>query len=430
MQNQSPATNHHNTHQDSQHNKHKTQTSTRPRNVNSFLTNNPQILNELEIHFNFNRDETILKENNINYYYKYDINRETREELNRDLLKFIIDLIYYNETEEKKIKIYLLSQFLINSKFKPYFKIMTKGALNNNLYIINDMYYYLISGGKKKNPFINIDKININTDHNILKNCLCCFNEYSETQTNKKISCINCLNLEICISCFDRLENPKKCPLCRSPHINKIEFEGERQIKYIYNNKSYIETIKYNIIDDDELLLIFLGYDERGDDKIKICSHIFNITDEKKLMNDFFNNIDETILYYNVEFLFNLMINQYNDIIDIDIFKSIIEGCQTRNNANPIMKILGLRGPDEAEENKINFYENLINGDGLQHAHNKEFLLKIGRDREADADIYLFSDNSNISQWSINPQYFKNNYQNISNQTNIYNFDSLFYLRE
>jgi len=422
----------HNTHQDSQHNRHKTQTSTRPRNVNSFLTSNPEILNELNQHFIFNRDETIFKENNINYYYKYDINHETREELNRELLKFIIDLIYFNETEERKIKIYLLSQFLILSKFKPYFKILSKASLNNNLYIINDMYYYLISGGgKKKNPFINIDIINNNTDYNILKNCLCCFNEYSEAQTNKKINCNNCqLNLQLCAPCFDRLENPKKCPLCRSANINKIEIDGERIIKYHYNNKIYIQTIKYNIIDDDELILIYLGYDERGDDKIKICHHIFNITDEKKLMNDFFNNIDETILYYNVEFLFNLMINQYNDIIDIDIFNSIIEGCQTRGNANPILKILGIRGPDETEENKINFYETLINGDGLQHAHNKEFLLKIGRDKDLDLDLYLFSDNSNISEWAINPNYFKNNYNNVSNQTNIYNFDSLFYLRE
>ena len=432
MQNQSPATNHHNNHQDAQHNKHKTQTSTRPQNVNNFLTSNPQLLEEIQNNFlNFDRDQKINKENPINYYYKYDIKTEGKEELNRHLLKFIIDLIYNNETEQKKLKIYLLSQFLINSKFKPYFKIITKSTFNNNLTSINDFYYYIISQGKKKKPFFNIDQININTDQNIIKNCLCCFNEYTEAQTNKKIICNNCRNFELCPPCFDRLENPKKCPLCRSPEIKKIEIEGERLIKYNYNNKCYTETLKYNDISNDELILIYLGYDEKDEgEKIKICIHNFYINDEKFLMNDFINNLDETILYYNTPFLFGLMLDQYNDIIDEETFNFIYEKCQNDSNPRPILKFLGLGGPDGTEENKINFYECILNADGLQHAHNKDFLLKIGRDRGEDLDIYLYSDNSNISEWSINPNYFKNNYNNITNETYIYNMNSLFFLIE
>ena len=43
---------------------------------------------------------------------------------------------------------------------------------------------------------------------------------------NYKINCSNCLNIEMCRNCYNRLDQPRKCPLCRSNNFKEDDGEA------------------------------------------------------------------------------------------------------------------------------------------------------------------------------------------------------------
>jgi hypothetical protein len=403
-----------NAHTESRHNFFKTSPADKPKNLNQFLTSNPDLFNELQANFNhINRDKRINFINpSLHYYYLYDKETHNQKQLNNEILKFVIDLIYYNADEEEKIKLFMISNYLINRKFKPSFKLLTKSTFKNGLTSINDLYDYITSKGKKAKPIFNQDPA-INPPEQNIKNCCVCLEDYNE---NQKINCVNCLNIEMCRNCFNHL-NPKKCPLCRTLNFSITENETTiRQINYIYNNANYQENYNFNI-DDDEITLIYLGYAEPHGEPFKICFKSFYVDTLDKLKNDFYDNIEDTIFYYNTEFLFNHIVEDYADIIEEEIFNSIVEASHNKQNGKPIMKLCGLIesniiNEEQAEENRKNFFNGLIMTDGLKHTLNKEFLEYAGQQTTEDKKYYIHSSNNYIGDYDIKPQYFKEEFNN------------------
>jgi hypothetical protein len=390
--------------------------------VNQFLTNHPQILNDLSNNFNVDKLEDLRNEEYLKAidtssvdkkYYTYDKEFKTRKELNLELLKFIINLMYYEEGGENDFaqldKIFYLSYYLINRKFIHPFKIVSTSTFNYNLTTINKLYNYVVSGGKKPKPIFNDSvKTNlINEDMNLNKNCCICLDDF--IINNNFISC-QC-SVEICQDCFNNL-NPRRCPLCRSNSIN-LKTIRERTINFNYNNKNYIKEIDLDCIDSSEIVLIYLDIG-----KLEIVEHNFKMNTYEYLKENLIDNLEDTAYLYTSSFLLDNLIHPFSQVFDLQL----IEHLQNNEEREKINIILGFIENDYeyACEAKESFLNNAINTDGMEHLLMVEFFSKIVNDRDgADQhDYYLYSD------YPLCNTNFKDTYEIINNSIIFNSFDS------
>jgi hypothetical protein len=400
-QNQTPEQNV-NIHRDEMHKLYLTIQSDNPKNLNQWLTSNKNLLDEIIINYpHLYRDKKTYS-TSFHYSYCYDVECSTKKELKNEILKFVIDLIYYNIGVNEKNNLFYMAHYLIDRKFKPSFKLLSKNSLNISLTSISDLYYYFLSNGKGKKPNFNEDKIN-NQEENIL-NCCCCLEDYNSNNNNLS-GC--CLNVYICSQCFQNL-NPRRCPLCRSSNINLVvNNNNNRLIKFTHNKKTYEFNKYYNFLDYNEFTLIYFGFKEK-----KIMSFDFNINNIDDMRERYFENAEELIYYYNA----NTLKNYTNINIDDDILKNLINGCENLSNGSPLMKYLGLIpsihcNEQDTEANKIYFFDSIVDSDGLQAIMSYNFLEKIAV--IDDNDLYISSSDCYIGASGIRSDYFIKEFEGI-----------------
>ena len=403
-----------NTHTDHRHNQNLTEFKEKPDNLNSFLTSNPEILNELLEHYTINRSRKIYYQNPaLHYEYVFDKKTYTKKGLDNEILKFVIELLNPDADDEEKIKLFMISHYLIQRKFKPSFKLLLRNYKYNSLTSINDLYLWITSKGKKPKPIFKEDEEIILNEPD-LKNCCCCLEDYTEHQ---KINCSNCLNVEMCRNCFNHL-NPRKCPICRSLNFTLTEDNNQptqREIKFLYNNQNLTKNLKFNDYDDEEIILIYAGYAEKNGEPQQVIFKSFYVNEIDELINEFFDSLEDKIFYFNTSFLYENVLNQYTDIIDEDLFNSIVEASHQKQNGEPIMKLCGLiesniTNEDDVKINRKSFMDCLINTDGIKHTLNKEFLEYAGQESTRNKQYFIHSNNHYISEYDIKPEYFKDEY--------------------
>lgn len=420
-----------NNHTDHKHQQNLTEIKEKPDCLNSFLTSNPEILNELLENYTINRSRKINFINpSLHYQYVYDRKTTTKKALDNEILKFVIDLLFIDADDDEKIKLFMVSNYLIQRKFKPSFKLLLKDYKFQSLTSINDLYLWITSRGKKPKPIFKEDQEIIINDPD-LKNCCVCLEEYSEHQ---KINCSNCFNIEMCRNCFNHL-NPKKCPICRSLNFTKTEDNNQptqREIKFKYNNQNLTKNLNFNDYDNTEIILIYAGYAEKNGEPQQVIFKSFYINEYEELINDFFEDLGDRIFYFNANFLYDNILPQYSEIMDFNLFDCVVNASHEKQNGESIMKLLGLiesniTDENDLEQNRKDFFECLENTDGIKHTLNKEFLEYMGRNATENKKYFMHSNNNYISEYDIKPEYFKDEFNDnkllISNTTRNDLFD-------
>jgi len=388
------------------------------KNIYSFLTNAPQVLIFLEANFNFNINKKVIDIKLNKFIYLYDIESKTKKEFKKSILKLIIDLLYYNISKKEKEKIFLISTYFINREFKPSFYLINYETFNiKNITSLNDLYNFILTKGRTKRPIINTTNLN----NEILNFCCCCCLDNFKTN-DYIINCENCKNPPpVCRDCFKSLNN--KCPLCRGYILLNNNNLDNRDLNIKFNNYNFRYNLNINTLDEtgEEYQIIYLD-SKATNIKFKIFS-LYLDTDEN-LKNNFFDELEEKIFYFSSNFLLNFVMPQYENFINNDL--SFIEllkqdGEKTGSGAR-IMRLLGLNtdgGNDDdegegLEQRKNDIYDYLINADGHAHTLQKEFFIFLNK------KYILFSNDNDLNNYDIRPQYFNKEYEE---DKNIINYD-------
>jgi hypothetical protein len=363
------------------------------------------LLNEIIINYpHLYRDKKTYSSSDY-YSYCYDVECNNKNELKNEILKLVIDLIYYDVPVKEKNNLYYMTHYLISRRFKCNFKLISKSSLLLNITSISELYYYFISNGKIKKPIFNEDII-IEPIEQTLKNCCCCLEDYTDN-----FNITGCCNsVQICEPCFIQL-SPRRCPFCRSYNL-RINDINNRKIKFKYNNKLFEEEIKNNL-DDNEILLYYLGYNEKGQEKIKIKNYSFSFNNMQYFKENFFDSLEDSILYYDINIL-----NNYSNIpLDLDILKHLKIGCEEESEGRPILKYLqlieghNLISDDEIETNRDYFFNEMVHNQGLENVIRFEFIEKIAIIN--DTEIYITSDDGYIGDYGIRKDYFIKEFEQV-----------------
>jgi hypothetical protein len=335
-----------------------------------------------------------------------------------EFLRLTINLIYSSLSSNLRNKIYLMSYYFIRKGFKFPFKIAVKNH-HLNYISINDLFNYLKSGGQKR-YLKNFKEMNPQINFNVFECCICLDN-YDENEDDK-IKCVNCFNLKCCINCFNHL-NPKRCPQCKTNNFKRHTHEKAINIKFVHNKKT-IEKDLNHYFKDDELIFIYLETKKENKKNVyNIKTFDFEIMNDDNIKKRFNEHIKENLFYFNTNFLFNKIVEPFDEVIDEDIFNLIIQASHDKQDNKQLYKLLGFNyNNDELNlynENFINFFDSCVNTDGLQHTMTAEFLEEVGKNAYFDEDekYYLMSNDYYINDERKN---LFNNFEKHLNDLYIY----------
>ena len=375
--------------------------------VKKFLISKPDLLDFLTTNFDFNIDKPI-------YSKKW----HSLNERNKQLLILTINLIYGEYGKDYiRESILILCNYLIIKKFKYSFKIIIKNNEGNqeiNYLSINDLFNYIKSGGQDryKKAFNFVNKKNEEEERKKeIKECNICVSDYEHNEKDF-IKCSNCRNLNICLSCFDvgnlescpicrtedfgriregvtsencnvclsdydhnikdcikcvncknikiccpcfELINPKKCPICRSTDFirDKAPEEEEKFTIDFIHNKQIIKCDDIEFDYDHHLNLVFLI---PGTNKV-VKNFSFKIGTHEDVLKFFFDKLIEEIQYFNTDFIFQNLVQQYQNI------NSFIIGCisshygededEDEHRRNTLLEFIGIDG-----DKQYNYFQN------------------------------------------------------------------------
>lgn len=233
------------------------QTPKKATNMTQYLSKYLDKINEIS-QYNINIDEM----DGWNETYKYDEEFKTEKEINKFIIRLIIDM-FYNLDNENSLILRLKIKYMIDNKFNYPFLIIEEKEETGTFYNIYDIFKYIKRTIKGKNG----DKL-----FNKIKDFKCEFiPEIKAEPLKQEFKCAVCLEDKeypyiinfncqcrdlICQGCFNTLPQPKKCPLCRkTPYkLNLTVAEDEppkRKFMIKYNNKSYEEFIKISKLEDE-----------------------------------------------------------------------------------------------------------------------------------------------------------------------------------
>ena len=390
--------------------------------VNQLLTNNKELLENLNKHYphiNKVRNGRLRykEDGNLKIEYIFDKYNKTRRDLNIEILKFVIKLIYHNKekiSKEELNNIFILSYYCICRDFKTQFKIITKNSSEENLTSINKLYEYIRTEGKNKidEKIFNQDIIKKQEQEIIKNDCNICFEEYN-FDSFEFVKCDNCLNLKCCNNCFKSIQHPKKCPTCRSANIKLIEIEeGDREIKFIHNNQIIKETYNINSFsryNKQELLLIYYEFNEYHN-KYVIENKLFEIKtkgDTEEEITDYYRESDDMPSYceYVLE---EHRAEEYIGTIDRELFKILINAYfntgdygERVNIKNKVRQYIGFDDDNNIRE----FIKYLIRHDGAESViFNNNFYDYISYN-SYEKEYYLLTSDDSIKDKLFNESY-------------------------
>jgi len=160
---------------------------------------------------------------------------QRKKDLNVELLRLTIQLLYSGFSDEDKKPLFLISYWLIFKKrvTKP-FKIMnnkTKGKIIS----VWCMYQFILKG----TPIKAIDEETAPDPYECL---LCCENSITTSAV-----CENCTSRSgsiICSDCYHKLTSPHICPFCSTPTLSLPNTEIlERSITFTHNRQNFQKQV-------------------------------------------------------------------------------------------------------------------------------------------------------------------------------------------
>lgn len=343
--------------------------------VSQYFTNNEDIKEKLisiypnfEVVINDKYEELFDDESEtqkITFYYDKEF--KTKKNLNLELLKFLINLIYYQEEKpngyyKELNQIFYLSYHLISRGFRCPFKILTTNTFNCEVIDIRNLYNFVI-----KNNYNN-DML-ITDEYTIKKNvgsCCVCLEDYEE-ENYIKCKC----SVELCSNCFDNL-SPRRCPICRYQHIYRCG-AIERNISFKYNNQTKNLKITKSA-DEKDIKLIFYNIEKK-----EIEEHYYELETDDDLRENFYEDIEDRCIYYEASWLEHHMMDVYKGIVDVDIIRNF----QENDKAEPIARLLGFINSNltetEIRQNKRNFYNSAVEEEpeGIRHVCHLEYYERV-----------------------------------------------------
>lgn len=431
--------------QEIQHQKNLTKITKSPKNINQFLTKNPNLLNTLNQNYTINREHKNLYTDE----YKYDENIKNKQELKTEILKFVIDLIYEDVEEYEKERFFKVSNYFINEKVitRP-FKLISKLSFDSKLTSINTLYNYIVSKGRTQEPIFNedIEEEDIEEEEieepiieeliieeaiieepiiassiievePISRDCNICFETYTD-KTKFLCENENCNN-DICPCCFIRIIRPRKCPFCRNDKlafIGSYNYDNEesdsddssdnssdsdetaepliieqgirrREIRFIYENQIRIKNIRYDYLDENEIILLTPKYNTIEEATLRIDTLDYLRQNKiEEIIDDLERNPDGI----NTEFLYQNILSKYNDVIDYDTIEYMKNECKT----NQILHLLGWVNNPRSDQNRKNGIVYLICADGIESTFNFDFINIIeeeGNGSDEGEGLYLYA---------------------------------------
>jgi hypothetical protein len=361
--------------------------------VSQYFTNNEIIKEKLiSIYPNF---ETVINdkyEELIDYdceirkiTFYYDKEFRTKKMLNLELLKFLINLIYYQEDKpdgyyKELDNIFYLSYHLISRGFRCPFKIFTHNSFKCEVIDIRNLYNFVT-----KNTY---NDIFVTDEYTVKKNigsCCVCLEDYEQDDIYIKCNC----TIELCINCFDNLDYPKRCPICRYNHIHKAT-QLVRNISFKYNN----QTKNLNVMKsaDDELIkLIFYNIDKK-----EIEEHYYYLKTDEDLREEFYEDIEDRAIYYNSSFIHDNMIDIYKGIVD----EGMIKNFQEYESYETIARLLGFINSNltemEIRQNKRKFFNKAVSieDEGMKHVCNLEYYKGVCDNTNRRTEYNITSNNN------------------------------------
>jgi len=255
------------------------------------------------------------------------------------------------------------------------------------------------------------------------RDCNICFEAYTD-KTKFLCDNENCNN-EICPCCFIRITRPRKCPFCRNDKLAfigslnydneesdddnssdssdnssdsgetvepNIEYEEEpeirrREIKFIYENQIRIKNIRYDYLDDNEIILLCPNYNTIEEATLRIDTFDYL---RQNLIEEYLDMIENDTISVSTEFIYQNILSKYNDIIDYDI----IDYMKQESKSMQIMHLLGWVNHPQSNENRKTAIDYLISEDGMESTFNFEFIALIepeGNGADEGAGFYLYA---------------------------------------
>jgi hypothetical protein len=361
--------------------------------VCQYLTNNEDIKEKLILifpHFNevindkyevnFNDDSNIMK---IIFYYDKEV--KNKKLLNLELLKFLINLIYYQEEKPTGYhhdlnKIFYLSYHLISRGFRCPFKILTNNTFNCDIVDIRNFYNYII-----KNMYIDNFEKDVYTVKKNIGSCCCCLEEYEHDGFYIKCHC----SVEICSNCFNNL-TPRRCPICRYMGIYKNN-NAERDISFKYNHQTKIFKTSKETCEEDVKLLFY------NVDKKEIEEHYYDVDNDNDLIEQFYEDIDDRCIWYNSNFITDNILDIYKGIIDSEMVRTF----QDNEKYEIVAKLLGFShlSTEEIRQNKKKFFNNAvaIEDEGYKSVFNLEYYKGICENTNNKHEYNIISRNDYLN---------------------------------
>lgn len=381
--------------------------------VSQYLTNNDAIKKKLILiyHSNFEKvindkyeelidDESEIKK--ITFYYDKEF--KTKKMLNLELLKFLINLIYYQEEKpdgyyKELNNIFYLSYHLISRGFRCPFKILTTNTFKCEVIDIRNLYNFVT-----KNMYIDIFVTDEYTVKKNIGSCCCCLEDYEE-ETYIKCKC----SVELCSNCFDNL-TPRRCPICRYPHIYRCG-AIERNISFKYNHQTKnLKVIRPT--EEDNIKLIFYNIDEK-----EIEEHYYELKTDNDLREEFYEDIEDRCIYYNSSFIEENMMDCFRDIVDMDMIRCF----QDNEKYETIARLLGFTHSnlnltdEEIRQNKRKFFIKAVSmeDEGIKHVCHLEYYERVCENTNNKGNYNITSTNNYLDN-----ELFKDN-----ETTPLNNFD-------
>ena len=312
--------------------------------------------------------------------FKYVKEFQSENDMNYKIFQIITDVLYCDVEKNERRKIIERFCYLNKRQFKYDYFYLDHHNDKNKLYCITKIFKWIKKVIKGKNGDNEYKKIfeceseYLEEEENIeIKNFNCCIC-YDDKEYKKILKNCNCVN-HICNGCYSNIPNPKVCPTCRqsnfqSCHIMEFIVSKKRIFNYKYNNKLFKLSYNLDQLSDDTIYLFNNG---------KLEEMKFTIQSYSCLRDEFIQNLQDHIIYFNPQFLYNY----FNLSIPERLFNKMMEAIRENNDddyESDLMELLGL-SDDYLDEVNINFCNHCYNEDGTTIFHfdeepNKEILIK------------------------------------------------------
>jgi hypothetical protein len=381
------------------------------KNLNSVLMNNRYVLNFLYKIFgcslidniNLSLHNSPTSEYIFNYFYNVDTlkNINIHPLFKFDIIKFITYLLHHNEELEQKNYLSITYYNLIVERGTKDFFIIPS---------VQDKYFFRHQLNVEK--LFNLIRMNPSkTNFNLMKNnlyypiqndiyeelnetCFLCCDATNKIKFKKNLCIINkCNEFQNC--CSFCVSSCVHCPFCRGikekdPNFNVRLTMKYKKFTYISND---IQIYTNPNLKKDYYIIFY----DKNTKQTSIFENYFTVYDcltIKKIddiIKEYAQDLDENIIYWNSNYLYHniLQYTCYNlyDILDEDIFSTICETLQQKNNGGE--KLIDLLKINRMHK-KIEIINQLISFDGIENLNiiSGEYFDTMNN------DIYLICDDN------------------------------------